>query len=151
MFDPPRDIPTSELKPITDPEEAFRFAVCTVPENVGLAVNATLPVPLTPFSPNTPELLNSMSPGVPLEIVVVPTVRPLLPPGAAHVPSARRKFVVPPPLRGARPAAVDVKDGKLVKSNEIGAITLPLGCQTGRKVCPLVVGLAMNAVVFAAI
>jgi hypothetical protein len=47
---------------------------------VGLAIegeeaSTTLPVPVTPFSPNTPPLSYSMSPDVPLVIVVVPTAR----------------------------------------------------------------------------
>ena len=44
--------------------------------SVGLVASTTFPVPVTPFSPNTPELLYSMSPFVPLVMVVVPTVRP---------------------------------------------------------------------------
>jgi len=44
---------------------------------VGLVARTTVPVPVTPFSPNTPELLYSISPVDPLVIVVEPTVRVL--------------------------------------------------------------------------
>lgn len=35
------------------------------------------------------------------------------PAAATHAPSALRKFVVPPPERGVRPASVAVKRGKV--------------------------------------
>src|SRR5713226_7418387 len=60
------------------------------------------------YSPRIPALSNSTRVFVPPAIVVVPTVRPPEG-GAANVPSARRKFVVPPPEAGTQPISVDVK------------------------------------------
>jgi len=50
-------------------------AVVTVNEAiVGEDAKTTLPTPVVPNSPRTPALLNSIDPGVPLRMVVVPTV-----------------------------------------------------------------------------
>jgi hypothetical protein len=44
--------------------------------------------------------------------------------GAAHVPSALRKFVVPPPDKGTRPASVAVKSGNVASAPVLLAIIL---------------------------
>jgi hypothetical protein len=55
--------------------------------NTGEVVMATLPVPLTVYSPSTPALLKSTLVSVPEVMAVVPTVRELLPvPQSAPVP-----------------------------------------------------------------
>jgi hypothetical protein len=41
------------------------------------------------------------------------TVPEVAPGGAAHVPSALKKFTEPPPLKGARPFKVEVKTGRI--------------------------------------
>jgi len=52
---------------------------------VALVAKTTLPVPVTPFSPRTPELLYSISPLVPLLTTVEPTVSAVTAPAGAHV------------------------------------------------------------------
>jgi hypothetical protein len=37
-------------------------------------------------------------------------------PGLAHVPSERKKFVVPPPLDGVRPASEDENKGSVTSA-----------------------------------
>ena len=69
--------------------EILEEVVDSVPPRVIDPVVVTVPVSVRPETVPAPETLVTVPPG-----------------GAFHVPSARRKFVVPPPLAGASPFKV---------------------------------------------
>jgi len=92
----------------------------TEPEPVVLAAEMAVPLPCR--MPVT--VVESVIAGVLVAVATVPA-NPLadttetlvtVPPeplGAAHVPSARKKLVVPPPDDGARPFKLDVNTGRI--------------------------------------